>query len=298
MSQSSNPANSSFLERNGCASPSPLIWVASYRGSHLLRVCAYSRVEWLLAVGVDVPREHPAVGKVAVVGDCQDLAASLFLVCLQDLPEIFRPGAASWRICRERLGLARFLGAITIDDHTMQVVARRHLRGPLVANERGELAGVVVFLRRIDRQLPRGAVSLRAGEIHERLGEGAPREVVNDFERRRVSLPRFDHVRPLLAGGIGEELRLSSEQVREKSHVVGVIGHHQEIERARQLRLLSAGRHHFLAAREAVCVLDAEAIAECARVHRHGGMQVGVTEKHARRVSGARDFSWPGRLGG
>ena len=244
----------------------------------------------LFAGGVDVPREHPAVGEVAVVGDRQYLAAGLVLIGLQNLPEIFRRGAARGRISRERLGLARLVGAVTIDDHTMQVVARRHLRGPLVADERRELAGLVILLGRVERDLPRRPVGLRAGEIHQGLGEGAPREVVDDFKRRRVPLPGLDHVRPLLPGGIGEEFRLFSEQVREKSHIVGVIGHHEEIERARQLRLLTAGSHHFLAAREAVCVFDAEAIAECARVHRHGGVQVRVTEEHVRRVSGAGHF--------
>src|SRR5262245_45424786 len=43
LSQRSKLANSSLGERNGCVSPSPLIWVASYSGSHRRRFSAYSR---------------------------------------------------------------------------------------------------------------------------------------------------------------------------------------------------------------------------------------------------------------
>ena len=43
LSQRSKLANSSFGERNGCVSPSPLVWVASYSRSHFARVSAYSR---------------------------------------------------------------------------------------------------------------------------------------------------------------------------------------------------------------------------------------------------------------
>src|ERR1700735_737250 len=43
LSQRSKFANSSFGERNGCVSPSPLICVASYSGSQRTRFSAYSR---------------------------------------------------------------------------------------------------------------------------------------------------------------------------------------------------------------------------------------------------------------
>ena len=45
VSQRSKPANSSFGDSDGCVSPSPLIWVISYIGSHFARVSAHSRVE-------------------------------------------------------------------------------------------------------------------------------------------------------------------------------------------------------------------------------------------------------------
>ena len=47
---------------------------------------------------------------------------------------------------------------------------------------------------------------------------------------------------------------------------------------------------HLLAACEAVAILDAEAVAECAGVHRHGRVQVRVAEVHPRRVRGADGF--------
>ena len=44
MSQISKSANSSVGDSIGCASPSPLICVTSYSGSHFARVSTYSRV--------------------------------------------------------------------------------------------------------------------------------------------------------------------------------------------------------------------------------------------------------------
>jgi hypothetical protein len=39
------------------------------------------------------------------------------------------------------------------------------------------------------------------------------------------------HVIPFAAQRIGQELRLAREQIREKAHVVRVIGHDEKIER-------------------------------------------------------------------
>ena len=130
------------------------------------------------------------------------------------------------------------------------------------------------------------AYALRAGKVHQRFGESAAREHVDDFQRCRIALAGLDHVGPLLAGGIGQQFRFLGEQVGEKTHVVRVVGDHQEVERPRQLRLLPAGSRQLLAAREAIGVLDAEAVAECAGVHRHGRVQVRVAEVHLRRVAG------------
>ena len=253
-----------------------------------LRVLARQR---LLARRVDVPREHHAVRQVAVVGDRQYLSAGLVLVGLQYLPQVFRRRAAGGRIGGEGLDLAGLVAAVAVDHHPVQVVARRHLRGPLVADEGGELAGLVVFLRRIDGQLPGRGVGRRPGDIHQRLGKGAARELVDDLERCGVALPGLDHVVPFLAGGIGEEFRLPSEQVREESHVVRVVGDDEEIERTRQLRLLSARSRHFLAAGEAVGVLDAEAVAESRR-HPSTWPCAGACRRSTR-ASGKRRWRFP-----
>ena len=52
LSQVSKLANSSFFDRKGCASPSPLICVVSYSGSQRMRVSAYSRVSGCLLAGL------------------------------------------------------------------------------------------------------------------------------------------------------------------------------------------------------------------------------------------------------
>ena len=137
-----------------------------------------------------------------------------------------------------------------------------------------------------------------SGRIHQLLGKDAARELVDEIQRSRIALPGLDHVVPLLAGGIFEKFRFARDQVGGKSHVVGVVGDHQEIERPRQFRLLFAGGHHLLAAGEAVGVLDAEAVAEQPGIHRHGGVQVRVAEEHLRRATGARRGRRRGGVGG
>ncbi len=135
-----------------------------------------------------------------------------------------------------------------------------------------------------------------AGPVHQLVGKRTAGKVVDELQRSRVVLPGLDHVVPLLAQRLVEKLGLAGDQVGGESHVVGVVGDHQEIERARQLRLLFAGGHHLFAAREAVGVFDTEAVAEQPGIHRHGGVQVRVAEEHLRRATGGRRGRRRGRI--
>ena len=164
----------------------------------------------------------------------------------------------------------------------MQVVAAG-VRGPLVADEGGEAARLVVFLRGGDRLLPGAAIGARAREVHEILGERALREGDDDLDRRLRALAGLDHVVPFAARRIGQDLGLAGEQVREEAHVVGVIGDHQEVERTRQLHRLAAGRRDLLAPGEAIGVARAEPRAEGAGVHRERRVQMRVAEERPRR---------------
>ena len=110
--------------------------------------------------------KHETVRQVAVVSDGEHVAAGLVLVGLQQRPEIFRIRAALGWIGGGGHGLAGVLGAIPIDDHTMQVLAGWDLRGPLVADERSESAGLVVFLSGRDGLVPGRAVHRPIRPVH------------------------------------------------------------------------------------------------------------------------------------
>src|SRR4029079_1526614 len=192
----------------------------------------------LLAEGFD-DRKHSAVAEVAVVGDGEHAAAGLALVGFHPLPQLDGIIAAERRRDRERLDLHRLVTAVAEDDIAMEVVASR-VRGPLKADEGREAAGVIVVLRRGDGFMPGTSIGPRPRRIDKRLGERPLREGDNNLDGRICTPARLDHLVPLAPGGIGEELRLAREQIREEAHVIGMIGDDEEIERTGKLRGLAA----------------------------------------------------------
>jgi len=54
--------------------------------------------------------------------------------------------------------------------------------------------------------------------------------------------PDLQHLVPLLALGIGQDLWTAAHQQREEAHAVRVIGHHEEVERSRQLEPAARSR--------------------------------------------------------
>ncbi len=86
--------------------------------------------------------------------DGQHAAAGLLFVGVHPFPQLDRIVAAQRRIDGERLDLAGLVAVVAEDDVAMQVVAVG-VRGPLVADEGGEAARIVVVLRGVDRLLPR-----------------------------------------------------------------------------------------------------------------------------------------------
>ena len=198
--------------------------------------------------------EHQAVAQIAVVGDGEHAAAGLLLVGAHPFPQLARDCRCRGRRHGKRLDLARLVAVVAEDDIAVQVVAAG-VRGPLVADEGGEAARLVVLLRGGDRLLPGAAIGARAGKIHEVLGERPVREGHDDLDRRVCALAGLDHVIPFAAGRVGEQLGLAGEQIRKEPHVVGVIGHHQEVERTRELYRLARRGYDLLAAGKAVSVL-------------------------------------------
>ena len=108
-------------------------------------------IDLLAGEGLD-DREHRAVAQIAVVGDGENLAAGLVLVVLQPFPEIARI-VAPGRQRRKRHDLARLVAAVAENDVAVKVVAAG-VRGPLIADEGGEPAGVVRLFGSRDRLLP------------------------------------------------------------------------------------------------------------------------------------------------
>ena len=106
-------------------------------------------------------------------------------------------------------------------------------------------------------------------------------DVGRDGYRRFAAF--LDVVVPALAGRVREIRRVAGEQLREEAHVVGVIGDHDEIERADELDSHAVRSRDFFAAREPEGIGGSEAGAKCARVHRCAGMHVGVAEQGTRR---------------
>ena len=77
------------------------------------------------------------------------------------LPQVARIVAAERRQRGERLDQARLRAVVAEDDVAMKIVAAG-VRGPLVADERGEAARLVGLVRRLDRLAPGAAIGRRA----------------------------------------------------------------------------------------------------------------------------------------
>ena len=112
-------------------------------------------IDLLAGEGFD-DREHRAVAEIAVVGDGENLAAGLVLVLLQPFPKIARI-VAPRRQRRKRHHLARLVGAVAENDIAVKVVATG-VRGPLIADDGSEPAGVVRLFGSRDRLLPSSSI--------------------------------------------------------------------------------------------------------------------------------------------
>src|SRR3990170_3304304 len=97
--------------------------------------------------------EHATVGKIAVVGDGEQVAAGLVLIGRHPLPQVARVVAAERLHGRERLDEACSFGSVSEDDVAMQIVAAR-IRRPLIAYECREPARIIGLFGSLDRLLP------------------------------------------------------------------------------------------------------------------------------------------------
>ena len=226
-------------------------------------------------------REHDAVAQIAVVREREDFGAGLFLGRRHPLPQVARIRAAERRQRRVRLDQRGLGAAVAPDDIAMQIVSAG-VRGPLIADEGGEAAGLVRLLRRLDGLAPGAAVGGRARK-REALRHLALAEAGDDVDGGLRAFAGIDLVVPFPSLRRREQGRIAADQQREKAHAVGVVRDHEEVERPRELGPLPARRHDLLALGEAIGVLGRKPRAECARVHRERGVRVRVAEVRPRR---------------
>ena len=212
------------------------------------------------------------------MGDRQHVAAGLVLVGLHPFPQIARIVAAT--VASTVKGSTRLALSPTVaeDDIAVEIVAAG-IRGPFIADERGEAARIVGFFGRLDRLLPGGAIGRRSWKRGEGGRERALGEGDNDLDRGVGALARLDHVVPAPARRIGEQVRIAGKELWEEPHIVGVVGDDQEIERSRQLRRLARRSRDLLAFGKAIGVGWAEPRAEGARVERERRVEMRVAEE-------------------
>ena len=212
--------------------------------------------------------------------DREDIAAGLVLVGLE-VPST-GPSGSSLPAGRDRgvrLDLAGLVGAVAEDDDAMQVVAAG-VRGPLVADEGGETAGLVVGLGRLDVLLPGRAIGRRC--------RAARRAPAGTCPWRSVSMTSVATLTRLLRRPSGSSRTSACRSGRRgtRDRPANSFGKKPMLSEwsattrkssgRASLTLHAVRRGDLLAAREAEGLCRTEPRAEGAGIHRGAGVQVGV----------------------
>ena len=166
LSQVSKSANSSLGERYGCASPSPLVCVASTSLSQLTSGCI-PLVDWLARETID-QREHPAIRQIAIVRNGQHAAAGLPFIGFHPFPQVARIIAADRLHGYVRLDLLGLVAVVAEDDVAVEVVAVG-VGGPFITDEGGEASWRIMLFGRCDVVEPRRRIARVPWQIDERL---------------------------------------------------------------------------------------------------------------------------------
>ena len=220
--------------------------------------------------------KHPAVAQIAVVRKRKNFGAGLFLNHRHPLPEVARIWTAQRRQRGERFDETCLCSVVAPDDIAMKVVAAG-IRGPLIADESSETARFIGLFRRFDRFAPGAAIGRRPRR-GESLGHLPLAEAGDDINGGLRAFAGIDLVVPLPTLRCRQQARIASDQLREKTHTVRMVRHHQEIQGSRKFGALPAGSDNFFALGETIRILWAEPSAECAGVHRVRGVQVRVAK--------------------
>ena len=176
-------------------------------------------------------RKHKSVGKIAVVRNSKDAATGFVLVGLERLPEVLGIVADK---AGKRQYLRYALAAVAEHHHAVEVVALG-LRRPLVADEGRELSGIVVFLGGLDVLFPDGPC-----DFHRRQCGGqrlsCPASGRHNFivDLHRLVAAALKHLVPALEIGIAHQGRVARLDLAQDAHILGMVGHHQKIQRTAQ----------------------------------------------------------------
>jgi len=216
-------------------------------------------------------REHAAVAEVAVVRYGEHLGPRLLLKIGESAPQVLGVLAVELREGDGSIGHAR---VSTEDDVPVEVVAP--LRGPLVADERGEAAGVVVSVGEGRVPLPGSSDDLVA--LDGRVGLGERGDDLHGRGEGPIRVPSLEHVVPPLALLGGQDCGISLQELRHQAVHLGVVGHHDPVQRPAQPGSQTVGRDDFLATGESEGFLLPES-AHRARIHRDGRVQVSVAKE-------------------
>ena len=204
------------------------------------------------------------------MGDGQHTPTGLFLVGRHEGPEIL----SVFRIeGGERKDLVR-QGFVIPEDHDTVEVAAAGLAGPLVADQAGEGAGVVVALGHRVVHLPDiGHVGVVGDQGLRSLGHPLDKQI-EGFP----ALARLEQVVEFLTQRRLEQFRVGGLEALGEAKVLGMVGHHQEIKWALQSRLLAGVAGDGLTAGKAIGLVQAQLGAGQTGIRRQGRVQVGVTE--------------------
>src|SRR6267378_498570 len=210
-------------------------------------------------------REHSAVAQIAVVRQRENFGAGFFLTHRHPFPEIAGIWTAQRRQRGERFDETRLCSIVEPDHVAMKIVARG-IGGPFITDEGSEAARIVRLFRRLDRLPPGAAIGGRTWR-RETFRQLAFAETGDDIDSGLRPLAGIDLVIPFPALWRCHQHGIGTHQLREKSHAVRMVRHHQKIQRSRKLRTLATGSYDLLSLGKTISVLWAEPGTECTGVH-------------------------------
>ena len=229
--------------------------------------------------------EHAAIAGIAVVRDGKQ-RRTLGAQIVHPLPQ--RLGIVGIERRQHQVGQVR---GVAEDDDTVQIALLR-IRGPFEAGEGGELAGHVVGVRGLDDLGPDGARQRRVAQLRVALACAHVAQDAGEGLNAHIGVGRGHALGQL---GLAQRA-VGVRHLVEHAHVLGVVGHHVEVERGLELQFRTAAAGDRLALRPGIGIRRRGLGAVGERVERPAGVHVHVAEVHV--VVGVRRRQVGYRRGG